>query len=134
MTATDMPRPTFPVLIAAPRPAITPQPAVSAGIRSPDMTSQRARPGEINRGARWVPPPPGRRPRFTSGKPSCASRWAIAEVAGEGDLEPAAEAVAVDRGHDRHRRLLDQVGHRLDARGTLAVGRPADEAGDVRAG
>ena len=97
------------------------------------MTSQRARPGEISRGARCVPPPPGSRPRFTSGKPSCASRVRDAEVAGERDLEPAAEAVAVDRGDDRHRCLLDQVGDRLDAGGALALGRAADEAGDVRA-
>ena len=48
-----------------------------AGIRSPDMISHAARPAPISRGARCVPPPPGSRPSFTSGKPNCASGVAI---------------------------------------------------------
>src|SRR5262249_56337662 len=50
-------------------------------------------------------------------------------VAGERDLEPAAEAIAVDRGDQRDRRCLDPVGELLDEP-RAAVG--ALEPGDVR--
>ena len=67
--------------------------------------SQRARPGRDQAAARaGCRRRPGSRPRLTSGKPSWASRVRDPEVAGERDLEPAAEAVAVDRGDHRDRR------------------------------
>ena len=96
------------------------------------MISQAARPGPTSRGSRCVPPPPGSRPRRTSGKPTTVG-MGDPDVAGKRELEPAAEAVAVDRRDDRDRAGLDQVRGRLDPAGGSSVGRVA-EARDVHAG
>ena len=52
---------------------------------------------------RVTPPAPGSRPRVTSGRPNCdfGLSSAIAVVAGERDLQAAAERGAVERGDDR---------------------------------
>ena len=69
-------------------------------------------------------------PSFTSGRPKRARLRADAVVAGERDLEAAAERGAVDRGHDRLRRALDHVEHRVQA----GLHRRLAELGDVGAG
>ena len=69
----------------------------------------------------------GYQAELTSGSRACAP-LGEAEVAGERDLEPAAEAVAVDRSDDGTG-PLDQVGDRLDAAGrrvVAAAGSPSD--------
>ena len=59
------------------------------------------------RTVRVTPPPPGSRPRETSGKPIWHAGYVggDAAVTGEGDLETAAERGAVDR---RDHRLAEQ--------------------------
>ena len=76
--------------------------ALIAGIRSPDMIIHFARPEPIRRGARWVPPPPGIRPRRTSGNPSRASSVAIRRSHASASSQPAAQAEALDRRDHRH--------------------------------
>ena len=66
---------------------------------------------------RAVPLKPGKMPSRTSGKPSAGGVVARgdAPVAGERQLEPAAEAEAVDAAHHRHRQPLDAVEVGVDA-------------------
>ena len=75
----------------------------------------------------------GKQPEVHLGKAELRIARRDPEVARERDLEPAAEAVAVDRGDDRHRRALDQVGDRLDPAGPIAAAVGADEPADVGA-
>ena len=76
--------------------------ATSARWRCPSM-----------RTVRTTPPAPGSRPSWTSGKPSWTfgSSSAIAVVAGQADLEAAAERGAVDRGDDRLAERLQAAQH-----------------------
>ena len=83
--------------------------ATSAPIASPLITSSRAQPGPTRRSSRLVPPKPGISARFTSGWPSCASPRRVDPVAGERELEPAAEREAVHRRDHRHRQRLERA-------------------------
>ena len=93
------------------------------------------------RTVRVTPPPPGSRPRVTSGRP--ISIFGVVDrdpvVAGQRDLEAAAERGAVDRGDDRlAERLepaqvgLDRLERREDALGVLGVGLRACSSGRRR--
>ena len=65
------------------------------------------------RASRCVPPVPGSTPSVTSGRPILPpSLPGDAQVGGQRDLEPAADAVAVERGDHQLRRLLE-AGQRL---------------------
>ena len=82
----------------------------------PVISSSSARDGPISRVSRWVPPLPGSSPSVTSGsaEPVAARRWQP-DVAGQRDLEPAAQRVPGDvgdeqllrRGHPPERVLAD---------------------------
>ena len=86
----------------------------------PVIIRSRARLLPIRRGSRCVPPLPGSSPRVASGVPSRYSPSAgEAEVAGERDLEPPAERVAVDLRdedlrdpRDRRERPVRRLDHR----------------------
>ena len=67
------------------------------------------------RGRRWVPPAPGKSPSFTSGSPK-RPRDGDPVVAGQRDLEPAAEGGAVDRGHHGLGAALDGSEHLVEDR------------------
>ena len=76
------------------------------------------------RTVRVTPPAPGSSPSWTSGKPS----WTLGSstddpvMAGQADLQAAAERGAVDRGHDRLAERLQAAQHGLvlaDAPGDL---------------
>ena len=91
--------------------------AVAASTKSPVRFSSSARPTPTIRGSRCVPPPPGMSPSLISGCPSCGVVGRDPDVAAHRQLEPAAEAEAVDRGDERlvggvHARaeLLDPAG------------------------
>ena len=101
------------------------------------MSSAARRP--ISRGSRWQPPAPGMRPSCTSGRPS----WVLAMigrdavVAGERQLEPAAETGAVDRRDDRLGQRLDPAHHLLALEAQplgLGLGGERGELLDVGAG
>ena len=98
---------------------------------SPEVIISSAFAGPTMRGRRCVPPAPGSRPSFTSGRPHLRRRHGDAVVAGQRDFEAAAERGAVDRGDDRLRRALDRVA-RASAR--LGASRRLAELGDVGAG
>ena len=65
--------------------------------------------------ARWVPPAPGIRPELDLGEAQLGGLvvGADAAVAGQGQLQPAAEAGAVDRGDHRDLHRLELVQHLL---------------------
>ena len=84
------------------------------------------------RAMRWVPPAPGNRPILTSGRPSAGLVvvGGNALVAGEAELEAAAERGAVDRGDERlaagfdapvELRQLAALGEQHRGRGLLAL-------------
>ena len=83
------------------------------------------------RGSRWVPPPPGRMPIRTSGRPTLAEGDGNAIVARHGVLQTAAEGVAVDRGDHRFGAGVEHVVGALADGRALAVGA---EAADVSPG
>ena len=97
--------------------------ASAAGIGSPLTIIRRPMSAPTARGSRCVPPAPGSRPIFTSGRPSDASGVAIAVVAAERELEAAAHAHAVDRGDHRLGRTAPP--HRSAAAGSARPARPA---------
>ena len=83
---------------------IRPRPLAASTVRSlPSSRIGAAFITPIRRGMRCVPPPPGSRPILTSGWPTLALRVGRGDavVAGEADLEAAAQRGAVDRRHDR---------------------------------
>ena len=82
------------------------------------------------RGRRCVPPAPGSRPRFTSGRPQLRARHGDAVVRAQRDFQAAAQRRAVDRGDDRLGRVLHLVLH-VEQAGAL---HRAAELGDVGAG
>jgi hypothetical protein len=61
------------------------------------------------RTSRCVPPVPGSTPSVTSGRPTLPSPSRDAQVGRHGDLEAAADGVAVERGDHQLRRLLEAV-------------------------
>ena len=83
-----------------PGPAEAPWPARS--VLPVRIMSSAAR-TPISRGSRWHPPAPGMSPSCTSGRPSCGLGMIGGDpvVAGQRQLEPTAEAGAVDGGDDR---------------------------------
>jgi hypothetical protein len=72
----------------SPSPAAT---AAFASSGSPEVISRSAAAAPISRGARCVPPLPGSRPSFTSGRPSFAHGPSTRAVQAIADLEPTAE-------------------------------------------
>ncbi len=104
--------------------------ASCADIGLPLVISSSARAGPTSRGRRCVPPAPGSRPMFTSGRPSLQSGVATPKVAAEGDLQSAAQRMAPERGDDRLRGRLDRGDHVAPAR----AGDRLAELADVRPG
>ena len=99
-------------------------PAVRASIVSPPVTSSTAFARPIIRGVRAVPPQPGNRPSFTSGKPN-AVLLAVGKnspIAPHGELGAAADANAIDRRDRDVMRLREPAEELLPA---------AAEAGDL---
>ena len=74
--------------------------ASGAGMWRPEMMASSAYLAPVSRGRRCVPPAPGRRPRWTSGRPTRVGRQRHAIVRAERRLQPAAQRRAVQRRHD----------------------------------
>ena len=79
-----------------------------------------------SRGSRCVPPPPGNQPELDLGLAELGVVGADAHVAAHRELEPAAEAVALDRRDERRARGVHAVAERVDParRAALAAAAP----------
>ena len=77
--------------------------ARAASMRRPVRISSLARGHATDRASRCVPPAPGMMPRRTSVQPQLGALGRDAEVAGQRQLQPAAERGAVDRRDHRLR-------------------------------
>ena len=91
--------------------------ASAAPIGSPLTIILTASSGPTARGSRCVPPAPGSRPSFTSGRPSLASLVATRKWQAERHFQSAAERGAVDCGDHRLRAVLDLGQHFAEAGG-----------------
>src|SRR5690606_4657531 len=81
--------------------------ARSGGTVSPVIIRCSAWPGWIRRARRWVPPMPGQAEIDLAERESVRAGRGEAQIAGERDLEPAADAVAGDGGDEDLGRALD---------------------------
>ena len=99
-----------------------PMRSASAAVRTlPVRISSLARAGPTMRGSRCVPPAPGVTARRTSGSPSFARVRGDPQVTAQGELQAAAQGVALDGRDGRHR----QLGQPPRDAGLQLVARPA---------
>ena len=100
--------------------------AVLASMCLPEVIISSACSTPTRRGSRCVPPAPGNRPRFTSGRPHLADGYCDSIVACHGNFEPAAQGCAMNCSDDRLGRTFEGIDHFRERRRHGRLGKLRD--------